>query len=172
MAFEYIGALLEEAVQSTASVEVRGRVEQVVGTIIRAVVPGVKVGELCILRNPWEDWTLRAEVVGFVKQVALLTPLGDLQGISPATEVIPTGEIHSVPVGEDLLGRVLNGSAIPSMAAAAQAPDPLSGLRDPPNPMLRKIIDRPISLGLRVLDGVLTCGEGQRMGHFRGGWRR
>ncbi|MFQ9492703.1 MAG: EscN/YscN/HrcN family type III secretion system ATPase, partial [Bilophila wadsworthia] len=53
MAFEYIGALLEEAVQSTASVEVRGRVEQVVGTIIRAVVPGVKVGELCILRNPW-----------------------------------------------------------------------------------------------------------------------
>ena len=80
MAFEYIGALLEEAVQSTASVEVRGRVEQVVGTIIRAVVPGVKVGELCILRNPWEDWTLRAEVVGFVKQVALLTPLGDLQG--------------------------------------------------------------------------------------------
>ena len=73
MAFEYIGALLEEAVQSTASVEVRGRVEQVVGTIIRAVVPGVKVGELCILRNPWEDWTLRAEVVGFVKQVALLT---------------------------------------------------------------------------------------------------
>ena len=87
MAFEYIGALLEEAVQSTASVEVRGRVEQVVGTIIRAVVPGVKVGELCILRNPWEDWTLRAEVVGFVKQVALLTPLGDLQGISPATEV-------------------------------------------------------------------------------------
>ena len=82
MAFEYIGALLEEAVQSTASVEVRGRVEQVVGTIIRAVVPGVKVGELCILRNPWEDWTLRAEVVGFVKQVALLTPLGDLQGIS------------------------------------------------------------------------------------------
>ena len=52
MAFEYIGALLEEAVQSTASVEVRGRVEQVVGTIIRAVVPGVKVGELCILRNP------------------------------------------------------------------------------------------------------------------------
>ena len=53
MAFEYIGSLLEEAVQTTTPVEVRGRVEQVVGTIIRAVVPGVKVGELCILRNPW-----------------------------------------------------------------------------------------------------------------------
>ena len=167
MAFEYIGALLEEAVQSTASVEVRGRVEQVVGTIIRAVVPGVKVGELCILRNPWEDWTLRAEVVGFVKQVALLTPLGDLQGISPATEVIPTGEIHSVPVGEDLLGRVLNGLGDPIDGGPPLKPRTHYPVyADPPNPMLRKIIDKPISLGLRVLDGVLTCGEGQRMGIF------
>ena len=149
MAFEYIGALLEEAVQSTASVEVRGRVEQVVGTIIRAVVPGVKVGELCILRNPWEDWTL-------------LTPLGDLQGISPATEVIPTGEIHSVPVGEDLLGRVLNGLGDPIDGGPPLKPRTHYPVyADPPNPMLRKIIDKPISLGLRVLDGVLTCGEGQ-----------
>lgn len=161
MAFEYIGALLEEAVQSTASVEVRGRVEQVVGTIIRAVVPGVKVGELCILRNPWEDWTLRAEVVGFVKQVALLTPLGDLQGISPATEVIPTGEIHSVPVGEDLLGRVLNGLGDPIDGGPPLKPRTHYPVyADPPNPMLRKIIDKPISLGLRVLDGVLTAARG------------
>ena len=83
------------------------------GTIIHAVVPGVKVGELCLLRNPWENWELKAEVVGFAKRVALLTPLGDLQGISHATEVIPTGEIHSVPVGDDLLGRVLNGLGEP-----------------------------------------------------------
>jgi type III secretion protein N (ATPase) len=167
MAFEYIGALMEEAVQSTSSVEVRGRVEQVVGTIIRAVVPGVKVGELCILRNPWDSWTLKAEVVGFVKQVALLTPLGDLQGISPATEVIPTGEIHSVPVGEDLLGRVLDGLGNPIDGGPALKPRTRYPVyADPPNPMMRRIIDRPISLGLRVLDGMLTCGEGQRMGIF------
>ena len=113
MAFEYIGSLLEEAVQTTTPVDVRGRVEQVVGTIIRAVVPGVKVGELCILRNPWEDFTLKAEVVGFVRNVALLSPLGSCQGVSPATEVIPTGEILSVPVGEELLGRVLDGLGQP-----------------------------------------------------------
>ena len=167
MAFEYIGSLLEEAVQTTSPVEVRGRVEQVVGTIIRAVVPNVKVGELCILRNPWEDWELRAEVVGFAKQVALLTPLGDLQGISPATEVIPTGEIHSVPVGDELLGRVLSGlgepiDGGPELITRARYPV----YADPPNPMLRKIIDKPMPLGLRCLDGVLTCGEGQRMGIF------
>lgn len=167
MAFEYIGELLKEAVHNTNPVEVRGRVEQVVGTIIRAVVPGVKVGELCILRNPWENWELKAEVVGFIKQVALLTPLGDLQGISPATEVIPTGTIHSIPVGECLLGRVLDGLGNPIDGGAPLKPRGFYPVyADPPNPMTRKIIDKPISLGLRVLDGVLTCGEGQRMGIF------
>ncbi len=167
MAFEYISSLLKDTIQSTNPVEVRGRVEQVVGTIIRAVVPGVKVGELCILRNPWEKWELKAEVVGFVKQVALLTPLGDLQGISPATEVIPTGTIHSVPVGECLLGRVLDGLGNPIDKGAPLKPQGYYPVyADPPNPMQRKIIDKPISLGLRVLDGVLTCGEGQRMGIF------
>lgn len=167
MAFEYIGELLKDAVHSTNPVEVRGRVEQVVGTIIRAIVPGVKVGELCILRNPWENWELRAEVVGFIKQVALLTPLGDLQGISPATEVIPTGTIHSVPVGECLLGRVLDGLGNPIDGGEPLRPRGFYPVyADPPNPMTRKIIDKPISLGLRVIDGVLTCGEGQRMGIF------
>ncbi len=167
MAFEYISSLLEEVVQTTNTVDVRGRVEQVVGTIIRAVVPGVKVGELCILRNPWEDWELKAEVVGFVKQVALLTPLGDLQGISPATEVIPTGKIHSIGVGECLLGRVLDGLGNPIDGGPALTPRKYYPVyADPPNAMTRKIIDRPISLGLRVLDGILTCGEGQRMGIF------
>jgi len=165
--FDYITTLLEKALADANTVEVRGRVEQVVGTIIRATVPGVKVGELCILRNPWEDWELKAEVVGFSRQVALLTPLGELQGISPATEVYPTGEIHSVPVGDDLLGRVLNGLGEPIDGGPPLRPRSFYPVyADPPNPMERRIIDKPISLGLRVLDGMLTCGEGQRMGIF------
>lgn len=78
MPFEYIGNLLDETIRNVSPVEVRGRVEQVVGTIIRAVVPGVRMGELCILRNPWENWHLKAEVVGFVKNIALLSPLGSM----------------------------------------------------------------------------------------------
>ncbi|WP_446424040.1 type III secretion system ATPase SctN [Mailhella sp.] len=167
MAFEYIGSLLEEAVQNATSVEIRGRVEQVVGTIIRAVVPGVKVGELCILKNPWEDFTLKAEVVGFVKNVALLSPLGSCQGVSPATEVIPTGEILSVPVGEELLGRVLDGLGQPiDGGPPLKTRHHYPVFAEAPNPMTRKIISRPLSLGLRSLDGMLTCGEGQRMGIF------
>ncbi len=167
MAFEYIGSLLEEAVQSTTPVDVRGRVEQVVGTIIRAVVPGVKVGELCILSNPWENFTLKAEVVGFVRNVALLSPLGSCQGVSPATEVIPTGEILSVPVGEELLGRVLDGLGQPiDGGPALKTRHHYPVFAEAPNPMTRKIISRPLTLGLRSLDGMLTCGEGQRMGIF------
>ena len=167
MAFEYIGSLLEEAVQTTTPVEVRGRVEQVVGTIIRAVVPGVKVGELCILRNPWENFQLKAEVVGFVRNVALLSPLGSCQGVSPATEVIPTGEILSVPVGEELLGRVLDGLGQPMDGGPAlKTRHHYPVFAEAPNPMTRKIISRPLTLGLRSLDGMLTCGAGQRMGIF------
>ncbi len=167
MAFEYIGSLLEEAVQGASSVEIRGRVEQVVGTIIRAVVPGVKVGELCLLQNPWEDFSLKAEVVGFVKNVALLSPLGSCQGVSPATEVIPTGEILSVPVGDELLGRVLDGLGQPiDGGPALKTRHHYPVFAEAPNPMTRKIISKPLSLGLRSLDGMLTCGEGQRMGIF------
>lgn len=167
MAFEYMVNLIEDAVKDIKTIEIRGRVEKVVGTIIHAVVPGVKVGELCLLRNPWEDWELKAEVVGFAKRVALLTPLGDLQGVSHATEVIPTGEIHSVPVGNDLLGRVLNGLGEPMDGGPPLRPAAYYPVyADAPSPMERRIIDKPISLGLRVVDGILTCGEGQRMGIF------
>lgn len=167
MVFEYMTNIIDEALTDLKTVEVRGRVEKVIGTIIHAVVPGVKVGELCLLRNPWEKWELKAEVVGFAKRIALLTPLGDLHGISPATEVIPTGEIHSVPVGDDLLGRVLNGLGKPIDGGPPLKPKEYYPVyADPPNPMQRRIIDKPISLGLKVLDGILTCGEGQRMGIF------
>lgn len=167
MAFDYITALLEEAAADVSPVEVRGRVEQVVGTIIRAVVPEVKVGELCLLRNPWESWTLTAEVVGFARHVALLTPLGDLQGVSPATEVIPTGKIHAVPVGEDVLGRVLDGLGNPMDGGGPLSPRAYYPVyADAPNPMTRRIIKTVMPLGLRALDGLLTCGEGQRMGIF------
>ncbi len=167
MALEYIGQILEDAVQSVSTVEVRGRVEQVVGTIIHAVVPEVKVGELCLLRTPGQSGILKAEVVGFSKNTALLTPLGDLEGISFHTEVIPTGHVLSVPVGDELLGRVINGIGDP-----ADGKGPLNTHQfypvyaDPPAAMTRKLINKPISLGLRVLDSMLTCGEGQRLGIF------
>lgn len=167
MGFDYIPQILTDALRTNVPVEVKGRVVQVAGTIIKAVVPGVRVGEICTLRTPWDNWELKAEVVGFSKDAALLTPLGDIQGLSSATEVIPSGSVHMVPVGSALLGRVLDGLGNPIDGGGELIPETYYPVyADPPNPMTRRIIDKPVSLGLRVLDGLLTCGEGQRMGIF------
>lgn len=166
--FDYITQVLDRAVEDADPIEVKGRVVQVVGTIIKAVVPGVKVGEVCILRNPWENFEVQAEVVGFTKDTALLTALGQMIGISAQTEVIPTRRVHMVPVGYSLLGRVLDGLGHP--IDTEKGPIRPEGyypvFADPPSPLQRKIISTPISLGVRALDGMLTCGEGQRMGIF------
>ncbi len=167
--FDSLTHLLDNAIQATSTVAVKGRVLQVIGTIIKASVPGVKVGELCHLKNPFDKTELLAEVVGFAQEAALLTPLGDLTGVSASTEVVASGKVHMVPVGPGLLGRVLDGlgNAADVSTKGPFIPETYYPVyADPPNAMTRNPIDKPISLGLRVLDGLLTCGEGQRMGIF------
>ena len=168
-AFDYIINVLNRAVEDAQPIDVKGKVVQVVGTIIKASVPGVKVGEVCILRNPWESFEVQAEVVGFTKDAVLLTALGQMIGISAETEVIPTRRVQMVPVGMNLLGRVLDGLGRP-MDASEKGPLRPDGYypvyAPPPSPLERTIISKPISLGIRAIDGILTCGEGQRMGIF------
>ena len=167
--FDYIIEVLEESVQDANLLEIRGRVTQVTGTIIKAVVPGVRIGELCILRNPDSNFELKAEVVGFAGKEALLTPMGEMYGVSSNTEVRPTGGMHRVPVGSNLLGRVLNGMGEP-LDVGSKGPleieDHYPVYQDAPDPLARRIISQPLALGIRALDGLLTCGEGQRMGIF------
>ena len=165
----YIGKFLNQTLEDNPTLKVKGRVVQVTGTLIKAMVPAVKIGEICILKNPWEDWELQTEVVGFSRQAALLTPLGKIAGVSTAAEVIPTGKTHRVPVGPGLLGRILDGLGNPIDGAEK---GPLRGddfypvFADPPSPLKRRLIEAPLSLGVRSLDAMLTCGEGQRLGIF------
>ena len=167
--FDYIPEVLNRAVEDAQPIDVKGKVIQVVGTIIKASVPGVKIGEVCLLRNPWEDVEVQAEVVGFTRDAVLLTALGTMIGISAETEVIPTRHVQMVPVGEHLLGRVLDGLGRPmdSDKKGILRPDGYYPVyAEPPSPLERRIISKPISLGIRAIDGLLTCGEGQRMGIF------
>jgi type III secretion protein N (ATPase) len=167
--FEYISEVLDRAVDEAQLIDVKGRVVQVVGTIIKASVPGVKVGEICILRDPWENVEMQAEVIGFNKETVLLTALGQMTGLSVQTEVIPSRRVHMVGVGEALLGRVLDGLGRPidSDEKGPLLPEKYYPVyADPPNPLERRIISKPISLGVKTLDSMLTCGEGQRMGIF------
>lgn len=167
--FNYITDMMELALHDTPTLRIKGRVTQVIGTIIKAVVPAVKIGEVCLLRNPGEDFEMKAEVVGFARDAALLTPLGDMYGISSATEVIPTGSAHRVAVGMGLLGRVLDGLGRPldvDERGPLEASKFYPVFADAPDPLKRRIIEKPLELRVRALDGLLTCGEGQRMGIF------
>ena len=167
--FDYIPEMMALALQDTPTLSIKGRVTQVIGTIIKAVVPTVKIGEVCLLRNPGEDFEMKAEVVGFQRDAALLTPIGDMHGISAATEVTPTGRAHMVPVGPGLLGRVLDGLGRPLDAVERgliEADKFYPVFAEAPDPLTRRIISAPMDLGVRALDGLLTCGEGQRLGIF------
>ena len=168
-ALNYIGKNIAECVNTAQLITLRGRVTKVLGTILHAQLPGVETGELCLLKNPGQQTELMAEVIGFDKHDALLTPLGDMQGISGATEVIPTGKQHTIAVGENLLGRVLDGMGNP-LDGATKGPLICSQqypvYAPPPDPLTRRLIDKPLSLGVKAIDGFITCGEGQRLGIF------
>jgi ATP synthase in type III secretion protein N len=154
--------------KDTSSVRVRGRVSELAGLVIRARVPGVRVGEVVQIRGKNRS-QVKAEVVGFEGDEVMLMPLGELSGIGPDSEVIPTGRPLTIRVGEGLLGRVLGGLGEP--IDGKPLPEGLiewSVDRDCPDPFTRRRIERPLSLGVRCIDGLLTVGEGQRIGLFAG----
>ncbi len=160
--------LQEENFDNLALTEVNGRITQVIGMLIKAVVPEVTLGEVCLVkRAPLPP--LRCEVIGFTKDEVLLSPLGEMQGIGPASEVIATRQTLSMRVGPELLGRILNGLGDPldeDTKGPLNASQPYPVKQAPPDPLKRMRISRPISLGVRSMDSVLTCGEGQRVGIF------
>jgi len=145
-----------------------GRVRKVVGIIIHAAVPDVQVGEIVELYNRTAGTHLLAECVGFLNEEALLSPIGETQGVSPQTEVRRTGRVQQVAVGSGLMGRVLDGLC--NFVDGKDEPFTPEAwypvYQVPPEPMTRRIIDSPVSLGVRAIDAMLTCGEGQRMGIF------
>lgn len=158
------------AVTSLSTYRIKGKVTELTGLVVKAVVPGVRVGELCYIQTfNARALPIKAEVVGFKDKEVLLMPLGDLEGIGPGNDVIPTGGCLKVRVGEGLLGRVLDGLGDP---IDADTHGPLTYTTEypvmapPPDPLTRKRITKPISVGIRCIDSVLTVGEGQRVGIF------
>ncbi|WP_413492903.1 FliI/YscN family ATPase [Morganella psychrotolerans] len=142
-----------------------GRVLSVTGTLIRASVSHVKIGEICLLLTQKNQ--LKAEVVGLDGQDALLAPYGELTGISANTAVTATGSPLQIALWPAMTGLILNGLG-ESLTPVTLPPDVSYGLLNnpPPSALNRKMITTPLSLGIRAIDGLLTCGEGQRMGIF------
>ena len=161
--------ILLDRVQRTATQARYGKISKIVGLVAEAIGPhDVALGELCLLGHP-EDNPVQAEVVGFHKEGVLLMPLGPVEGIRPETMVFPTRDTLQVPVGQALRGRVLDGLGNP-----LDDKGPLNGVEfrsvynQPPSPLSRRRVRQALGTGVRSIDGLITCGKGQRMGIFAG----
>lgn len=149
--------------------QVNGRVVQMVGIVIESQGPDVQVGDLCEVRFRHRRRALKAEVVGFRDDRVLLMPLGDIHDIGPGCDVVALGRSLSVHVGDCMLGRILDGLGNPIDEKGAVWGNMFYPLyAAPPHPLRRQSIDQPLPVGVKVLDGLLTFGRGQRLGIFAG----
>ncbi|MBI4477479.1 MAG: EscN/YscN/HrcN family type III secretion system ATPase, partial [Acidobacteria bacterium] len=145
-----------------------GRVLRTVGLVVESRGPRARIGELCQIERAGER-PLNLEVVGFRDGHLLTVPLGHTAGIQPGDRIVARGVLAGVPVGDALLGRVIDGLGGPldgggPIGATAEYP-----LHPPPlNPLLRESVVAPIATGVRAIDALLTCGRGQRLGLFGG----
>jgi flagellum-specific ATP synthase len=146
-----------------------GKVRQVIGVVVESNGPAMSIGETAHIIYKRNADPVLAEAVGFRDRSVLLMPLGDLGGISAGSDVVALGKPLQVGLSNALLGRVLDGLGRPldgKGRIADAVPAEISGV--PPNALTRRRVDTPLSLGVRAIDGLLTCGRGQRVGIFAG----
>ncbi|MFO7265223.1 MAG: FliI/YscN family ATPase [Limnochordales bacterium] len=160
---------LLEAVRSAHDVPSVGVVTRMVGLTIEGRGPLCTVGALCRIFPLGGGPPIYAEVVGFHDEAILMMPLGPATGIGPGSRIETVGRPVDAPVGDDLLGRVIDGLGRP-----IDGGPPIAGVRrvplenQPPRPLQRQRITEPLALGVRAVDALLTCGKGQRLGIFAG----
>jgi len=160
---------LMQRLEGLNTFSVAGKVTKIVGMVVEGYCPTSTVGSLCELIPLNGETPVPAEVVGFRDSRALLMPLGELRGLGPGSLIRVRRNSASLAVGNQLLGRVIDamghpidGRPLPYMAREM----PLYAL--PAGPMERSTIDAPLDLGIRSINGLLTCGQGQRMGIMAG----
>lgn len=144
-----------------------GKVKEVIGLTIQ--VEGIKsfVGEVCEIILDKNEY-VQAEVVGFKGNTALLMPLGELRGVNSGALVKTTGKSLCVKVGPELLGKILDGLGNVIEGETPNLKQEYNIYNPPPNPLKRKRIKEIMPTGVKAIDGLITCGEGQRLGIFAG----
>ncbi|WP_408494315.1 FliI/YscN family ATPase [Paraburkholderia xenovorans] len=144
-----------------------GKIVEASGTLLKVGGIDPSLGEICELRDGTGKRLQLAEVVGFDRQFALLAPFGSTVGLSRTTRVHGSGKPLSIGVGPGLLGRVIDGLGEPiDGAGPIEALAEASVYASAPDPMTRALIEVPFVTGIRAIDGLMTLGEGQRLGIF------
>ena len=161
-------ARMTQRVEHTPAPAVQGVLTRMVGLTLEAIGCQASIGDLCQL-TARDGAQIEAEVVGFAGGRIFLMPTGDSHGLAPNAPVTPRMGAGTIPVGEALLGRIIDGAAqpldglgIPDCAARIR----LTGV--PINPLARAPISSPLDVGIRSINSLLTIGRGQRVGLFAG----
>ncbi|MBE3592677.1 MAG: flagellar protein export ATPase FliI [Thermoanaerobacter sp.] len=158
----------KKVLQEKRLIQYYGKVSQVIGLTIESTGPLSNIGEICNIKTINGN-TILAEVVGFKEEKVYLMPLGNMEGIGAGSKVVATGQTLRINVGNELLGRVLDGLGNPIDGKGPikfEKSIPINNV--PPDPLERKRIREVIPLGIKAIDGLLTCGKGQRIGIFAG----
>ncbi len=155
--------------RSSSLIELHGRVVQMIGLVIESRGPLSAIGNICRIESSSCPEGIMAEVVGFRNENLLLMPLGEVNGIHPGSQVIATGSPLRVPVGTQLLGRVIDGLGNPIDDRGPITSVPLEDLKlVSPHPLKRERITKQFQTGIKAIDTFMPCGRGQRLGIFSG----
>ncbi len=158
-----------ERIAAASTIKHYGKVTQVVGLVIESAGPAVSIGRLCTIENRDDGTRIRAEVVGFRDDRLLLMPLGPITGITPGAIVTSTSERLRIPVGRELIGRVLGGFGLPIDGKGALFTNLTRSINSEPIPALkRERIRSQLLTGIKAVDLTCAVGQGQRMGIFAG----
>jgi flagellum-specific ATP synthase len=151
------------------SLRSHGRVGRVIGTVIEGTLPDCSIGQLCEIESSSNDEPLLAEVVGFHADRVMIMPLGEMRGLKQGCPIRSLGHCPTIGVGEELLGRVLDGLGNPIDGLPRPFSTDHYPVYSPPvNAFERRRISEPLDLGCRAINGLLTCGIGQRIGIMAG----
>jgi flagellum-specific ATP synthase len=150
-------------------IRVNGKVSEIIGLMVQGNGPAASIGEVCGIVPLNSDKPVEAEVVGFKNGRVLLMPLESIQGLGPGCKILSMSHKAGIGVGKGLLGRVINGLGNPiDGKGPIHFEDEYPIYAEPINPLDRGRIKEPMDLGVRALNGLFTCGKGQRMGIFAG----
>ena len=156
-------------IEKMDAIRTEGRVIQVIGTVIEGTLPDCSIGQLCEIHASGLDEPLMAEVVGFQRDRVMIMPLGEMRGLKPGCMIRSLRHAPTIGVGPELLGRVLDGLGRPMdgmRRPVVEAHYPI--YNDPVNAFERQRIEHALDLGCRAINGLLTCGVGQRVGIMAG----
>ncbi|MBR4341153.1 MAG: flagellar protein export ATPase FliI [Lachnospiraceae bacterium] len=145
-----------------------GRVKKVVGLTMESFGPDVVLDDVCKVTSTDHKIETRAEVIGFKDDYVLLMPYEEIGGIGVGSLVENLGEKFSVRVGDELLGKKLNGLGEPMDGTVIKTMNTYPAESAPPDPLKREMIKETLTLGVKAVDGLLTIGKGQRIGIFAG----